>query len=698
MREQKSLRNYRTAWNLILISILLIPGTLLADGDIHFVDVSAEVGIQHENMPSGRIADREDIFASLPIPTAEFLSEVRPNYALKPRGVPGVAILDFDGDGDQDVYVTNAEGAANGLYSNQLRETGEMSFIDVASQAGADATHQDTCGICYGDIDNDGDVELYLLGVAGPNLLLLNNGDGTFSDITAVAGVAGDDRNPASCAFGDVDNDGLLDLAVANTYDDWIHNLGTLPGPTYPGFEHNQLFLNQGGHAFHDVSASSGIEDVSNMSGPGLSGAAHTWAISLVDYDLDGDLDLVSADNQGPAPTAGVEEERRGWIRIFNNDGTGHFEDVTVDVGLDNEGGWMGLTFGDYNCDGSLDFFSTNVGDYGGPDRHSTLYFGDGSGQFTFAGPSQANPFGWGTSSLDYDNDGDLDIVYQGGLDLLNILFMDNPGVVFNNQGDCSGEMIWDSSALEVDHRNRTVEGVATGDLNGDGFSDIVSASSFDIVPNGFVLPFTLLTGPLDPAFDEVVALLNVLPGSIMPGFVVEGDPDLQLPNGSLVLELNSANNGNRWAKVTLRGSVGTLATGRVNRSGIGAVVSLTPKHGNRVMRPLLGGSSYASQDSLEQGFGLGAARKGLVEVLWPGGVTNRVKVRAGESLLFPEIPCDYSSRFENFPGYVRCVVRSLSSLSREQVLRPREVVRFFKGALSCTGNVDRICVRGRNR
>ncbi|MCB1035139.1 MAG: CRTAC1 family protein [Acidobacteria bacterium] len=670
----------------------LVALPLQADNDVSFHNVSQSVGINYDHGPTDRFAEVEEIFDMLPIPTGEFLSEVRPNAPISPRGVTGIAILDYDVDGDLDIFVVNSPGTANSLFSNQLMETGTHSYVDVALAAGVDATAQDTSGACFGDIDNDGDPDLYLLGIGQANLLFLNNGDGTFTDITDYAGVDGDNRHPTSCSFGDVDNDGLLDLVVANTYDDWNHRLAGSLQATYPGMEHNQLFHNLGAAAFEDVSAASGIENVSNMAGPGLSGAAHTWAISLVDIDQDGDQDILCADNQGLAATS--EVERRGWPRLFLNDGTGHFTDVTQARGLDIDGGWMGLSFGDYDCDGNLDFFSTNVGDYLGPFWHSSQFNGSDDGSFTVAGPPDPNPFGWGTSSFDYDNDGDVDIVYHGSFDFLNLIFMDNPGVLYTNEGQCSGVMQWYSDAFDTVHLTRTVYGVATGDLNNDGFADILSASAFNIVPNDFVLPLTLLTGP-QGIFDDTAFAVNVLPGSIMPGFVVEADPNLQLPNGNLVLDLNSADNGNGWVKVRTRGSFDTLRDGAVNRDGIGAVVRVTPDGAPTAIRPVLGGSSYGSQDSVELVFGLGDASDGLVEVLWPGGVVNRVAADSGEHLLFPEIPCDYNTRFDHFGSYVSCVVRNLANLKRADVISPLEALQFVRGALSCEDNVHRICVGG---
>ena len=670
------------------------PASAAGDGETRFIDVSDEAGIVYANGPTERLALRQAIIDDLPTPTDIYISEVAPNSPRKSQGEPGVALFDYDGDGDIDIYATNGPNRANSLFSNQLKETGVLGFIDVAVQAGVAATAQESSGVCAADIDNDGDNDLYVLGLSEPNILYENNGDGTFANITASAGVASGDFHSTTCSFGDVNNDGLIDLVVANTYNGWHHRLVGGVGPTFTDLEHNDLFVNQGGNVFIEDSSNSGIENVSNMSGPGLTGAAQSWAIAMVDYDQDGDIDIVTADNQGG--TARSEDERRGWLRFFQNDGTGRFTDITQSLGTDIDGSWMGLTFGDYNCDGYLDLFATNTGDYAGPFRHSTLFSGSADGPFTDAGPPEPNVFGWGTTTLDYDNDGDLDIAYHGGFDQTNLIFLDNPGVVYTNQGDCSGEMFYDPDALEDIHTFRLIHGMASGDVNDDGFPDLVTASSIDVVPNDFVLPFTLVTGELDSPFDDLAVAVNVLPSSIMPGFIVEGDPDLQLPDGSLIVEVNSADNGNNWIKVSTRGSVGTLRQGTVNRNGIGASVRVTPRGGKTSIRPIVAGSSYSSQNALEVGFGLGDASDAAVEVLWPGGAVNRAAVRAGEAFRFPEIPCDYATRFDRFGRYVSCVVRNVGGLARARVIGHSDALRLVRGALSCDDDIDRICVGSR--
>ncbi len=130
------------------IGLLLSLGAVKADGGITFHDIAANDG--------AGIAYRH------------VLSVI--GNSMKHHGAPGVAILDYDNDGDQDLYATNGQGASNSLYRNQLVETGQLTFVDVADQAGVAAADQDSTGVCYGDLDNDGDPDLLVLGHRSANL------------------------------------------------------------------------------------------------------------------------------------------------------------------------------------------------------------------------------------------------------------------------------------------------------------------------------------------------------------------------------------------------------------------------------------------------------------------------------------------------------------------------------------------------
>ena len=401
------------------------------------------------------------------------------------RGNPGVAIFDYDGDRDLDIYVTNGPNTANSLYSNQLVETGELSFVDVAVIANVDATNQDTAGVCFADIDNDGDKDIYVLGTNEPNKLFENNGNGTFDDISDASNTGEESRTSLGCSFGDINGDGLVDLVVANLYDNPDNRLALM----VPGFEdlkeHNKLFLNKGGNLFEDVSEVSGIESFLGAS----------WSIAMVDYDMDGDVDIIVADDQGTRIPASVGGEDFGYIRILQNDGSGNFSDVTTATGMNVFGDWMGLAFGDLNSDGSIDIFATNIGDYlavamgaglglpVGPNEWSSRWFlGQKDGAFTDPGIGElsSTPFGWGTSITDYDNDGSLDIIFHGGADMGILVDSTNPGAVLSNDG--SGIFSYDSEALanSTNHLRRNVHGMAVADLNKDGFTDIVTVSSMN--------------------------------------------------------------------------------------------------------------------------------------------------------------------------------------------------------------------------
>lgn len=669
-----------SAWTLVALALAVVAGAPMATATtFHDIVADGTSGITYERVPSPRLALRDAIVAMSPIPSADFFA-IRSNQSpQKGSGNPGIAILDFDNDGDLDIYVTNGPDQNNSLYSSQLVETGDLVFVDVAEAAGVGAFDQDSSGVCFGDIDNDGDHDLYVLATGQPNRLFENNGDGSFTDITASAGVGGEGRHAVGCSFADVDADGLLDVVVANTYDDWNHRKAVFViGPTYEGMEHNYLFHNDGGNVFSDVSAASGIENVSNMPG-----GAFTWAITTVDYDQDGDIDILSADNQGGAPQDRSEE--RGWNRLFQNDGTGHFTDITESVGLDVAGGWMGVDFSDFNCDGNLDFFVTNLG-YLGSGQPSRWFYGQNDGSFvdTFADDPTLfgigmTPFGWGTSNFDYDNDGDADTLFHGGVDILSLIDKSNPGVMFRNEGDCTGVFSWDSDAFTTDHQNRTVNAVAVGDLDGDGFEDIVTASNFNVIEK-FAVPFAgILTPPFDSPFDAVSTAEIAFSSRVTAGFQTYIDPEFA--RGNLAVELNSADSGNNWVQIDPMGTIGIVDGASVNRDGIGAVVSFTPRKGKTSLRPIEGGSSYSSQDSLAANFGLGVEYRGVVEVLWPGGVRNRLyNVISGQKVVFPEIPCSLDE--PNPLAFIGCLRGALDDLGDAGILTHRQRVRFLASEL----------------
>ena len=733
-----------------------------ADAQVTFTDIAAgdNAGISYRRAPSLSQVENEALQQAQ---LYRFGVEVL-DSPDSPRGMPGVAMLDYDRDGDLDLYVTNGPGADNSLYSNQYVEhccsggscdtTCPVEFIDMADAASVTATAQDSNGACFGDIDNDGDHDLLVLGNVTPenlehNRVYENDGDGTFTDISAASGLSAtttqlalcgdqdldndgepdndvDCLTPSSCAFGDVDNDGLLDVAIVQAFD--MRDREPLLAIPFSSSQRNQLFLNQGGNTFSDVSATSGVTLTdypappagSTFPAPPADAAAISWAVSLVDYDSDGDVDIFVADDQGAIPYGKNFGVDRGYVQLYQNDGSGHFTNVTIASNLDAPGDWMGLSFGDFDGNGLLDVFSSNVGMppstvfFGPPDpfwdavnlseqRDSRWFLQQPDGVFIDTAEQGPNgdpnlyntPFGWGTSGADYDNDGDTDIIFHGGFDF-SVFVGTAPGVMLRNDG--SADFRRDTVALagSTDHVRRNVRGMAVGDLNNDGFVDIASVSNFDY-PDPIALTPTrqpgvdfapFLASPLGTQFDAdafYVATfmpLNPFVPLFLSDHVFNG---IVFPNGTLSVEMNSADNRNRWAQVEVRGTKGLTTGGTVNRDGIGAVLTFKPRGKTSVMQPILGGSSMTSQDSLIATFGLGRKRAGWVEVLWPGGVRNKLSgVRAGERVLFPEIPCSFDDPSFTFATYDQCVVDALDELRAgpEPVIDARSAARLWASAL----------------
>ncbi|HEX3129044.1 MAG TPA: CRTAC1 family protein, partial [Thermoanaerobaculia bacterium] len=285
---------------------------------------------------------------------------------------------------------------------------------------------------------------------------------------------------------------------------------------------------------------------------------------------------------------------------------------------------------------------------------------------------------------IDYDNDGDLDLVAYGNQD--DTLFWDNSngGVILNNTGNCSATFTWDQAALgdPTRHVQHNIEGLATGDLNNDGFDDIVSVSSFNVTDDTPLAP--IFSNPLGSVFDVAAfAVFVTVPTSDPNKFQFTGP---QGAPGELFVEVNSGNNNN-WAKVDVVGTVGITTGGQSNRDGFGAVVSYTRPINNTtlssVTRPVQGGTGMLSQNSPELIFGLDGGRRGMVEVTWTGGTKNRLYgVRTGERITFPEIPCSFDGDWNNAGEYVTCVVSALDEIRDAGLIDNQEHVRFFLSAL----------------
>lgn len=683
---KKKSRGYLNNWKLMLTACsalpLLVWPALAQRVGVTFTDVAANdgAGIGYRRGPSPSEALFDAFKREKPTHTFGELQTV----PMDGRGAPGVALFDFDRDGDLDIYVTNGPGRSNSLYANQVQQTGELTFVDVADSAGVAAADQDSTGVCFGDLDNDGDEDLFVLGNAQPNRLFENEG-GAFVDVTAHSGLGGGTLGSVSCSMGDIDGDGLLDIAVANTFD--MRTQRAISSVPVALNQPNQLFSNQGGNVFVDVAAEAGFLDLYLPQGAPKRAATISWALALVDVDQDGDVDIVQADDQGAIPIAALGGLDRGFLQLFENDGRGAFTNVSAERALDRVGSWMGLSFGDFDRNGALDVFATNFGNQFiagltgntrlskySQDSRWFLQQQDGTFRDRFDQGFLQTPFGWGTSAADYDNDGDTDILFYGGLDA-GVGVVVSPGVLLNNDGQ--GHFRRDLLALSNDHRRRSVYGLATGDLDNDGFIDIVSVSNFNIPPSIPLFPVPPLG---NPDFDQDAAFVATFNPVDAQGSAFSWS-GFEFPDGTLSVERNSADNGNRAIVVRPLGTVGLTSRGRVNRDGIGAVLRLTPAGLDSDLRPILGGSSYASQDAPYAYFGMGTAATGDLEVLWPGGTRNRLLgVRAGERLVFPEIPCSLDDQFSD-PDYANCVSSALAELVRAGVLSDEASARWFKSA-----------------
>jgi hypothetical protein len=396
----------------------------------------------------------------------------------------GAGWIDYDGDGDFDIYLVqgladSSRAGSQGETTNRLlRNNGDGTFEDVTQIAGVGDRHFGA-GLAVGDIDNDGDSDLYVTNY-GRNTLYRNEGNGTFTDITEAAGVECRYWS-SSAAFVDVNGDGLLDLYVANylIYNPKLHpactgntrNIASYCHPNKYDGAPDSLFINRDGSSFEDISRKTGIAVTGRILSKGL-------GVLPTDFDGDGDMDILVANDSVPN-------------FLWRNLGNGRFEDAALEAGIAlNTSGkseaCMGVDGGDVNGDGRQDYFLTNFAE-----ETDSLFFGEGDGFFDDAtlrsGLAQPTflPLGFGTRLFDVDLDGDLDIYVARGHILDNIAEL-HPGTkmryaqtdqLFANDGKghftdvSSSSGAWFQTAL-------VGRALATADYDSDGDLDLLVVNS----------------------------------------------------------------------------------------------------------------------------------------------------------------------------------------------------------------------------
>lgn len=355
----------------------------------------------------------------------------------------GAAWLDFDQDDDLDLYVTQGIGA-NRLFQNQ----GNGNFVDVAAQLGVDDASRQGGGVAVADFNNDGWPDLYLANSDG-DVLFKNEGGSGFTDITPGSGLeTSADARGMGAAWGDYNNDGYLDLYVANH----MHLAGLA------GQRSDHLYLNNGDETFTDVSSLLGEHKLNGYSFVG------TWT----DYDNDGDQDLFLINDCEFAQFTPTN-------LLFRNDGgadpaSWQFTDVSEEVGAAQCEAAMGIAVSDYNRDGWLDYYFTNWGRTYLLENQEGQAFSDVTAA---AGILFDNTWTWGANFFDYDLDGWQDLYIAAGTLLLTKPSSNDPqpNTLFRNHGSSGTfENLTIGSGLDNIGRSRTS---IFGDYDNDGDPDM---------------------------------------------------------------------------------------------------------------------------------------------------------------------------------------------------------------------------------
>jgi hypothetical protein len=489
----------------------------------------------------------------------------------------GVALLDYDNDGWLDIYLLNGstflalKGKEAAPRAMLLHNNHDGTFTDVTDKAGV-ANERWGFGVAVADYDNDGWADIYVSNF-GKNRLYHNNHDGTFTDVAEKAGVTLGGWSTGA-TWGDYDHDGLLDLFVpgyAKFDPDHppISGKGGIPGG-YCQFRGIEVMCGprglpgEGDHLFHN-NGDGTFSDVSVKAGVADARGYYGFSSVFVDVDDDGWVDLAVANDSVPR-------------YLYRNKHDGTFQDVSYISGfaLNDEGreqASMGIAVGDYNRDGKVDFYITNFSD-----DYNTLYRNDGDANFSDvsfrAGIANLTiPFlGWGTGFLDYDNDGLLDIFVANG----HVY----PGVDKQDWGTT-----WAQRPLLL----RNLDG-----------------TKFQEVP---------------PATNSGLAVVITARGAAFGDLFNDGHIDVVINNmdSTPTLLRNVVKNSNHWVTLKLVGG------SKSPRDAIGAKAFVTAG-GFRQRGDVFSGGSYASSSDQRLHFGLGDATKvDKVEIHWPGGVKEQI-------------------------------------------------------------------------